>query len=405
MALGLLMGTGEASNPAQAGEKPSKAVTHDPVQEEVETLISEIRTHLGYVGEVRPATGEEIEGHINDMGDEDYSKREKASKALTEIGYQAKPALKHALNNPDVEIVKRAERILKASKSAFAVVDEERADKLKIPVNRLGQIGATAKDAVPVLIEVLAENNTDIKQKAAESLGSIGPVAKEAVPALIVALEHSEDAVAKAAADALGNIGPGAKEAVPVLVKVINDKLGRVITRGSGFDTQVQAVRAAAAALASMGTEAKEAVPALLAIFKDSTRPFWIKGAVLKTLVHIEPEAKTIVPVLIDALKDDEAPVRCAAAIALRRLGVEAKEAVPALITGLKDSNVWVVKEVVHALVCMGAEAKDAVAALKTLRDSKPSDDEVSLWGLAIANEVRREAKAAIEAIEQTRIR
>ena len=51
----------------------------------------------------------------------------------------------------------------------------------------------------------------------------------------------------------------------------------------------------------------------------------------------MEAEVKAAVPVLIRALKAQEAEVRRGAAYALGKIGVDAKAAVPALIDALKD--------------------------------------------------------------------
>jgi hypothetical protein len=94
------------------------------------------------------------------------------------------------------------------------------------------------KEAVPVLIELVEEEDVWVRTLAIRSLARIGPEAREAVPALITvlgdnrAVDPSDEPgavlgsdwaiwpVYREAAEALGAIGPDAKGAVPDLIKL-----------------------------------------------------------------------------------------------------------------------------------------------------------------------------------------
>jgi tetratricopeptide (TPR) repeat protein len=65
-------------------------------------------------------------------------------------------------------------------------------------------------------IEALQHEDTAVRKRAAKTLGWFGPMAVEAVPALINALAD-EEKVAKQAVIALGKIGPAAEAAIPEL--------------------------------------------------------------------------------------------------------------------------------------------------------------------------------------------
>jgi HEAT repeat protein len=86
----------------------------------------------------------------------------------------------------------------------------------------LSQMGSTAQEAVPALIECLKQE-TLVRQNAALALGAIGPQAKDAVPALVEALHDPEWTVRRQAAAALGMIGPAAGDALPELRKLKQD--------------------------------------------------------------------------------------------------------------------------------------------------------------------------------------
>ena len=108
-------------------------------------------------------------------------------------------------------------------------------------------------DAVSELIQVVKDNDVDLRYVAADALDEIGP---PAVPVLIQALKDGEEVLRERAAEALGRIGPGAKHAVPALIQVLKDQDSRVRV-------------AAAWALGRIGPAAKDALPALNELLKD----------------------------------------------------------------------------------------------------------------------------------------
>ena len=89
----------------------------------------------------------------------------------------------------------------------------------------LMQIGPEAAEAVPVLIQVLAdENDFWLSPLAAKALAQIGPETTEVFSALVQALEEGNSSVREAAAVALGQIGPEVMESVPALILVLGDE-------------------------------------------------------------------------------------------------------------------------------------------------------------------------------------
>ncbi len=189
-------------------------------------------------------------------GDYFYFDRGAAKIALSYIGQPAVTHLIHALSDSRPKIAEGA---------AIA----------------LGMIGSDAREAVPVLKDIIRQKqklHTDImlKNKAAIALakigeidfliralqgkeekinpytaciglGAAGPKAAPAVPTLLKILNSPDNAARMYAADALGEIGPAASSAVPRLEELSNSSLNFVR-------------RAAGEALLKIGTpEAKEA--------------------------------------------------------------------------------------------------------------------------------------------------
>lgn len=86
-----------------------------------------------------------------------------------------------------------------------------------------------------------------------------------------------------------------------------------------------------------------------------------VRMAAARSLGIIGPEARTAVPALVGALRDQETGVRWEAAAALGRIG---KDSVPALIGGLWDRDVKVRHTATYALGVVGPEADAAIPAL-----------------------------------------
>ena len=100
-----------------------------------------------------------------------------------------------------------------------------------------------AKEAVPVIIELLKDKNT--RHQAADALQAIGPDAKEASPTLVEVLVDPDEGTSIGIAAALRDIGPGA---VPALIEALGDRPR--MTR-------------AAFVLGQIGPAAKDALPVL----------------------------------------------------------------------------------------------------------------------------------------------
>jgi HEAT repeat protein len=163
------------------------------------------------------------------LKDSDLFVRRFAAQALGEIGpdaRQALPALKAALSDSKKEVVEAAATALgKLGAGGIATLTDVIKDKKqdvdlrKAAITALGTAGPGAKDAVPVLVDVLKDGmgkkpkkkkepaGTDLRVEAAVALGDIGPDAKDAVPALQdLAGAKGKSPLKSAARDALKSI-------------------------------------------------------------------------------------------------------------------------------------------------------------------------------------------------------
>lgn len=184
---------------------------------------------------------------------------------------------------------------------------------------RLSQLGADAKAAVPDLIKALEDSEDQVWFNSITALARIGPAATEAIPALLRQLERSHsgryrEQVWYRAAFALGSVG---RAALPELIKALESEHPHV---RSG----------AAKAISWIGADATEAIPLLAKNLADAEANVREQSA--EALGKIGP---TALPRLKESLRNDQAPVRAGAALALQWLGEPARVANPDLAAAL----------------------------------------------------------------------
>lgn len=102
--------------------------------------------------------------------------------------------------------------------ATFLVPTFEERSEQQVAAEALSQIGP---QAVPELRRALQSPDPRIRREASGVLVRMGPDAKEAVPDLILLLDDEDEATRKLAARALGRIGPDAASAVPALMRTL----------------------------------------------------------------------------------------------------------------------------------------------------------------------------------------
>ena len=262
----------------------------------------------------------------------------------------------------------------------------------------LGELGPTAKPAVPALIRAL---RGAARKSAAAALGEIGPAAKSAVPALTAAV--ADPAMRTIAIRALGGIGPEARPAVPTLIAVASssvearaeviEALGRIghATNGAlglllqALQSRTPGLRSwAIAALSAMGKEAAPAAPALVdAARHGETDAFY-------ALANMGPAAEAVVPSLSNLLSSSDTEVRSLAAAALAFIDPSATAAIPILVRDCYDC--------VDALVAIGAPAVPSLIAVLR-KDPSPRRRLAAVNALKEMGPVANSARPALEAL------
>jgi HEAT repeat protein len=198
------------------------------------------RTAAKSLFEMGTEAKEAVPNLVQALKDRDLFVRRFSAQALGEVGPDARdavPALKGSLGDPKKEVVEAAATALGklGSEGITALTDVVQNKKQDVEVRRsavaaLGLAGGNAKDAVPVLIDVLKGSSQgpagkgkkkgndapNLRVDAATALGDIGPDAKDAAPVLEdLASAKGKSPLKMAANDALKKItgkGTGKKK-------------------------------------------------------------------------------------------------------------------------------------------------------------------------------------------------
>jgi len=394
----------DAKDPAPMVDKKSdpKAIPDPAIEaakKEVKQIIDTLETEQKKKS--RALENEhEIENRIKDLGDNHYPTREKAHSALIQIGNRARDELKAALKNPklnvDLERTRRIETILqKIAGWASTQLNS---------VNRLGELGAPAKDAAPILLTILREGNPEltpednIKLKTAviRSFGNIRPEAEAVATELSKMLKHHDDGIRLAVAEELGKFGKNGNPALEGLVATLYDKnpairltvikslgsivaakdqqtavpalshalKGRVVSGLSNALTDKEAgiVVQAADELGNIGPYVdKAAVRKLATVLKTSSSQY-VKERIIIALGNIGPVAGDAAPELSAELSNIE--LTRITSTALGKIGPNAHKAVPALLKAAVSDDTYMRAHAIEALGFIGAEPERVVPVL-----------------------------------------
>jgi serine/threonine protein kinase len=287
----------EASSPAAAPAPSRSAASPAPPVASMATLVPPGFVIPAADGSRGPDLQVEVQALIGSLRDSDPSARRRAAQALGECGPTAREAvgpLITALSDPDFWVSETAALALRKITGA---PDPGTAGRRRRGPDEAG-------DTPPAVARLLkAIQDPGSRWMAVVALGQMGPTAHEAIPALIEALEDAECAVRWDAAKALGKMGAVAARAVPALTAVLHEE-DDAISR-----------QHVVAALGAIGPAARSAVPALISSLKDDGHHLSEQAG--EALARIGAPA---IPALIEAMKDDDPEVRLHAANTLTRI-------------------------------------------------------------------------------------
>jgi HEAT repeat protein len=209
-------------------------------------------------------------------------------------------------------------------------------------------------NSIPHAVALLKHDSPTVRRAAAWGLGSLrrqSAAADQAIPALIEALADKDRQVRFFTALSLGNMGPDASNAVPALTKV-------VASPGIGPATNdfIYLRAAAAVALGKIGPAAATALPTLKAALQEPNS--YLRGQTAVAIWRIDSDADTALPVLLQEMPGTNEHDKWNWIIALGEMGPRAKEAVPQLQKELEeDREKWILSYVTNALKSIDPEA------------------------------------------------
>lgn len=170
-----------------------------------------------------------VDDLIGLLADADPTMRDSAAGALGGIGdARAVEPLLALLDDPEPYVRRGAVYALGrlgkrgdvVAPALIALVDSDDASLRDTALSSLGSFPEQIDLVLPTLTAALAADET--RWEAARSIEKLGPAAKEAVPQLVEALADPANEYQQAVAEALGAIGPDAKAAAPALTKLLD---------------------------------------------------------------------------------------------------------------------------------------------------------------------------------------
>lgn len=279
-------------------------------------------------------------------------------------------------------------------------------------IRMIGQLGASAKKAVPTLIRQLTPNMNDLSPmtSAVIAIGQIVPDdpkhVKDAIHALLPLLNHDQLILRFQAATTLGHIGAPSRVAVERLKPMIKQNMSWELRRAAAYalgrvgrdDAGMPDMLALRALVDGIDDPCKEVrVESLQGVInlgmpplpqdqntlrgmleqrvradKDKFASIWVRVALLR--MDAGPQTDQFVNDIAKYLKSPDLTLASDAARALGAVGVSAKSKIPDLIESLKSSDITLTFWSAWALGRMGPEAKNALPTLTTLLESADSN-------------------------------
>ena len=239
-----------------------------------------------------------------------------ANQALRDLGMGVVPRLLEGLEDPSLRhrvkdvLIEMGKDVLPYVLEFFRAAEgEARVVALDVAV----QLDAPA--VLPLLLELLGDEDRTVRVAAVKGLAKVGPEAAVAVPALVAMLPAPETQAA--VLSTLEALGPAAREAVPAVRELLSAPSLYIRAR-------------AVSALGKMKAEDPETIDALIAALADPSQV--VQEAAVAALVGLAPAS---IPALVKAFLSDHPVQQAWAEAALLRIGPD-----PLLVSLVKEGLV-----------------------------------------------------------------
>ena len=217
------------------------------------------------------------------------------------------------------------------------------------------------------VLKGLKDENDEVRQEAINFVGAMAPYAKDYVPLIIPFIKDKNPLTREVAMHVMASYPAEGKDAVPLLIEALRDET----KVPGGPPINITAARV----LGKIGPDAKAAAEALKEIAKGQDDG--LSGAALEALVIITAKEKTLLPYLVQVLRNKDQPsLRSAAAVCLAIYGKDAKETIPDLLEMLKAKDIADPKvaartqaAIIHALGRIGEPTPAVMDAIQQFVD------------------------------------
>jgi len=360
------------------------------VTELTSTESDERRAAIEALGILRGGATDAIPELVKTLADSHRQVRIAAANALKKIDPQWPQSRlgEHAISELVRKMIGNKTDIRRTSAEALALMEQAAIQSIpyfikafaycnrisrKAAADALIDQGTITASAIPDIVTILAESNSQIQQYATSILSRLdGKAASQAVPALLTAINSHHRHIRSFGITVLGNLGVFAREAIPKLVTVLGD-------------TNAEVRIAAAEALGKIDFEwsryegVKTAIPFIVTTLAKTHQ--------FEEFIAVGINPNAFLPLFVTGLKDKDINVRCATALLLGKMGPSAAQAVPDLASALDDEDNTVRRIALNALGKIGPSAAKALPIIVTARADKEET-------------IRQAAKKALDKIE-----
>jgi HEAT repeat protein len=320
--IAMLSSTAACSNPPSGGGAHQAPPLPNRIDALIDILGQKNAPNRNAAIQALAARGDEAVNPLVDAMAKGEDTRQGAISALVAIGKPALPALNQALTSQDWQI--RYGAILAigemgpdAAESVGSLLNvfagNRNPDEQIAIIHSLGRTGPGNAEAMGLLASCLLVDS--LRNYALRAFGEMGASASPAVPRILSILEDQDTQARFEAISALEGIGP--------FEGVVDGIAGRL------KDGEARVRLEAAKALGEFGPDAAGATSALADALGDSEAD--VRQAAAKALGDIAPASAAAIPKLIRALGDSEPQTRREVANALGRFGSHASSSVSAL--------------------------------------------------------------------------
>ena len=267
----------------------------------------------------------------------------------------------------------------------------------------LAQFRRELEKVVPILVEGLKNESADVRRQTLVSLQNLGDLGATAVPAILEALEDPDVSVRRQAIYAANNYRNSADKFGPAMMKLAKDENNTIrqavmqviwqqgakaipIAIQGLKDTDANVRQQAVFALQNIrGGNMKEHLEVIAPLMKDPNDQ--IRMSIAGMLGNVQDES--VVPLLVEAIKDKNQSVVYNALYSIQRLGARASKATPALAELLESKDANARNIAMSALMNIGGDGPELVT--KVYKSTKNSQAKGEMLRTMVFNGGRRE--------------